>query len=54
MGSMETHQAQKLGHLQADPRSTLAYRTFFHGFYLLLLIQEKQVVGYWRNKMVAK
>ena len=32
-GSIETHQAQKLGPFQADPRSTLACRTFFHGFF---------------------
>ena len=27
---------------------------FFVDFFSLLLIQEKQVVSYWRNKMVAK
>ena len=42
------------GSLQADPRLTLACCTYFHRFFSLPLIQGKQAVSYWRNKMVAK
>ena len=31
---MATQRAMLLGHLQSDPRSTLACRTFFHGLFL--------------------
>ena len=37
-------------HLQADLRDSQSLVEFFP----ITLIQEKQIVSYWRNKMVAK
>ena len=50
---------QPIGHCnwvicKQTQESSLVCRTFFMDFFSLPLIQEKQAVSYWRNKMVAK